>query len=126
MYYETLHTPASGGGVSIKVSATPDMSRITQFEYALGGGLVYYDISLLDCLGPGHDASKCPGWADGLLAVGGGSCGNAGRLECKAKETCEHVNGAYWSPEANYTDQAPVRACKEGEGVSFELCAGLR
>jgi hypothetical protein len=129
MWHKPLRTTPNGGGVSIKVSKTPDMSNIMQFEYALANGLVYYDISLLNCLGTGansHDASDCPGWKDGLLGVGGRSCGDAGRVECRPGEICENMNGAYWSPEANYTNQAPVKACNEHEGVSFELCARLK
>src|ERR1700759_3288829 len=41
-YSEAYHTLATGG-VSLKLSKTADIAHITQFEYTLTGGFIWYD-----------------------------------------------------------------------------------
>ncbi|KAH7134954.1 hypothetical protein B0J11DRAFT_148649 [Dendryphion nanum] len=108
-------------GTSMKISKTSTLTSgaQTQFEYTFGGGMVWYDISFVDCA-KGNDASSCPGHSEGLvMAASDSSCPTA---SCSA--------GAYCPEKIYYVDQPllklgiaePTFACSQGVDVVSTLC----
>ena len=86
-HVEPFRTPCVECGVSLKVSKTPSLSSIVQFEYALNkSGLLYHDISLTKCAS-GNDASACPGHVHGP-EVEGHDMQDCQTLECVANAYC--------------------------------------
>lgn len=47
-YSGSWQVPPGGGGVSIKLSTTPDQSNILQFEYTVADPLVFWDLSCIN------------------------------------------------------------------------------
>lgn len=64
---EPFREPCEGCGISYKVSKTDQLEggKQTQFEYAIAGGQLWYDISFVDCA-KGDSADDCPGHDKGL------------------------------------------------------------
>lgn len=82
-----------GSGVNLKVSKTKgDYSKPVQIEYAVSSGTVWYDISLIDCLGRTEDGlrngdlSACAGHALGLQM---GPAKDAISFQCGAGAWCD-------------------------------------
>lgn len=83
-------------GVVYKVTKTPAITggqggNQVQFEYSSRDGILYYDISFVDCAkNLGYrtgDASNCPGWDQGLRIDGQQGFG-CRTMECRAREMC--------------------------------------
>ncbi|OCK86006.1 hypothetical protein K432DRAFT_412928 [Lepidopterella palustris CBS 459.81] len=109
-YNETYKTP-SVGGVSIKLSKTDscaDPTPITQFEYTLAGGDIWYDISNVNCV-----TTSCPFSAGGMYMASGEGCPTrscaAGLAVCA---------GAY---TASNDDQNSL-ACTGTADINLYLC----
>ena len=86
-HVEPFRTPCVECGVSLKVSKTPSLSSIVQFEYAFNkSGSLYHDISLTKCAS-GNDASACSGHVHGLKVEGHGMQ-DCQTLECAANAYC--------------------------------------
>ena len=82
-----------GSGVNLKVSKTEgDYSKPVQIEYAVSAGTVWYDISLIDCLGRTEDGlrngdtSACAGHEAGLQM---GPAADALSFQCGAGAWCD-------------------------------------
>jgi hypothetical protein len=82
-----------GSGVNLKVSKTEgDYSKPVQIEYAVSSGTVWYDISLIDCLGRTEDGlrngdtSACAGHEAGLQM---GPAKDALSFQCGAGAWCD-------------------------------------
>lgn len=93
-----------------------------QFEHALKSELLYYDISLINCVN-GNDASACPGHEYGLRIEGHGMQ-NCQTLECAANAYCPV--DAYYVPVPGA--HQPVKSCGQGEfhgALDFIACADL-
>lgn len=118
---EELFINASGGP-SLKVRKSPDPNGPPmQFEYTAGNGDIWYNLSLIDCVGK---QGGCAGHDGGLRAVAGNGCRV---FECKPNADCSKgTNGAegYMISEFEGKPGAPVGKCAEREGVAFELCSG--
>lgn len=112
------------GGVSLKVSRQPNAPTVLQFEYTAKDGLIWYNLSMIDCLKAGRDSadgSSCPGWEGGLQGGGGGTCK---KFTCGPGQKCD--GEVYWIEEFGGKDGAPVSSCAIENGVTFELCAANR
>lgn len=82
-----------GSGVNLKVSKTEgDYSKPVQVEYAVSAGTVWYDISLIDCLGRtedglrNSDTTACAGHEAGLQM---GPAKDALSFQCGAGAWCD-------------------------------------
>ena len=82
-----------GSGVNLKVTKTEgDYSKPIQVEYAVSAGTVWYDLSLIDCLGRtpeglrNGDTSACAGHEAGLQM---GPAANAVSFQCGAGAWCD-------------------------------------
>jgi hypothetical protein len=80
-------------GVVYKIAKEWDFGRghITQLEYSSRDGIMYFDISFVDCAkNLGYrtgDASDCPTWERGIHINGGDNSG-CGSLDCPAQSMC--------------------------------------
>ncbi|UPX15056.1 uncharacterized protein EKO05_0005520 [Ascochyta rabiei] len=81
-----------GSGINLKVSKTEgDYSKPVQIEYAVSAGTVWYDISLIDCLGRtdgmrNGDTTACAGHEAGLQM---GPAKDALSFQCGAGAWCD-------------------------------------
>jgi len=114
-FSEPFHTT----GTSFKVSKTNKLigGAHTQFEYSIVKNLVWFDISLINCV-KGKDASACPGHSQGL-AMGSPNAA-CGRIAC--------AGGSYCPTQAYFVDTPvqklglaePVFSCP-GAGTELDL-----
>jgi hypothetical protein len=106
IYTEPKRAPANGG-VVLKVSRTDQLmgGQQTQFEYATSNGMIYYDISFVDCA-TGTTAQNCPGWDMGL---------NIGSPE-PACQTVNCPSNSYCTDAAYFVD-TPVQKLGLAEPV---------
>jgi hypothetical protein len=110
-YSEGYHTLATGG-VSLKLgwgASLYDGSPITQFEYTLTGGFIWYDISNVNC-----NADACPFANTGMhLETSDPTCPartcSAGEVPC---------SGAY----TVYNDDWNSLACGPSSDIKLYLC----
>ena len=109
-YNETYQTP-SVGGVSLKLSKTEscgDPTPITQFEYTLAAGTIWYDISNVNCA-----TTSCPFEANGMYLMSGEGCPTR---SCEAGQpTCA---GAYTDSEDNQNSLS----CTGSADIDLYLC----
>jgi hypothetical protein len=110
-YNETYQVP-SVGGVSLKLNLEPTHSNptpISQFEYTLAGGMIWGDMSNVNC-----GTSECPfkafGW---YLDMGSQDCPTR---NCEAN--AERCTGAYIA----YNDDVNTISCSESSDISLYLC----
>jgi ElaB/YqjD/DUF883 family membrane-anchored ribosome-binding protein len=82
-----------GSGVNLKVTKKEgDFGKPVQVEYAVSAGTIWYDISLIDCLGRtpeglrNGDTSACAGHEAGLQM---GPAANAVSFQCGAGAWCD-------------------------------------
>ncbi|KAL4932948.1 putative antigenic thaumatin domain protein [Aspergillus undulatus] len=47
-YQETWRTNPSGGGISIKLGCSEDLSNVLQYEYTMAGEMLFWDMSSID------------------------------------------------------------------------------
>jgi hypothetical protein len=107
-YSEAYQIP-SVGGVSLKISDTDSVAGpITQFEYTLDG-LIWYDISNVNC-----DGEQCPFEKYGMYLHGGKDCPTRSCLG--GEVTCK---GAYTIS----TDNWNTLSCDATDDISLYLCA---
>lgn len=124
IYTEPKRAPANGG-VVLKVSRTDQLmgGQQTQFEYATSNGMIYYDISFVDCA-TGTTAQNCPGWDMGL---------NIGSPE-PACQTVNCPSNSYCTDAAYFVDTPlqklglaePVFGCGAagtGMDIYFHTCS---
>ncbi|KAF2865682.1 hypothetical protein BDV95DRAFT_506594 [Massariosphaeria phaeospora] len=115
--------PTDDCGTSFKVSKTPQITRgsHTQFEYAIKHGMMYYDISFVDCA-QGSSADTCPGHDKGLSIT-------SDDTRCTIP-LCQP--GQYCPTEAYYVPQPlktlgipePVKGCGDaGTGMTIYMTA---
>lgn len=84
---ESWRTNPNGGGISIKLSTSPDQSDILQFEYTHAGDTVFWDLSCIDMgadseftkygfavLPSTGESSSCP---SAVCSAGDASCSEA-------------------------------------------------
>jgi hypothetical protein len=123
---EAIRNVCDGCGVSLKISNTDQLlgDQQTQFEYTIGNGGMWYDISFVNCAN-GEDASSCPGHVEGLSMVGStSSCQSA---SCAAGSYCP--TQAYYcaQPMLQLGIEEPVFGCP-GQGTDMDLymdvCSG--
>ncbi|MCJ1394778.1 hypothetical protein MMC18_007658 [Xylographa bjoerkii] len=105
-YSEEYQTRTDGGGISIKISTVyEDEQIITQFEYTLGKGQLWYDVS---------NVNGFPFSDDGLeLIPSESSCRN---VTCPAGEGACHA--AYTLPEDNWA----TAECDPTSDLTMTLC----
>jgi hypothetical protein len=109
-YSETYKIPTAGG-VSLKL--TPEHTKanpvpVTQFEYTLEGGFIWYDISDIDCV-----ESSCPFKEYGMYMHSAKGCP---AVSCEKGRKCA---GAYNIASDNFA----TRACPENNDIHLYLCA---
>jgi hypothetical protein len=108
-YSEQYHTPSNGGGVSLKINTQNSLDIITQFEYTLTGGMIWYDGSNVNC-----PATQCPFFSLGAyLETSIPSCPTR---TCTPGQVC---TGFYQYP----TDDINSLACQPDADVNLYLCA---
>ncbi|KAF2633037.1 hypothetical protein BU25DRAFT_406300 [Macroventuria anomochaeta] len=117
-----------GSGVNLKVSKTEgDYSKPVQIEYAVSAGTVWYDISLIDCLGRTEDGLRngdttaCAGHEAGLQM---GPAKDALSFQCGAGAWCD--DQAYLYEENLCKKSNPNSACSADKGMAVEFCASKR
>ncbi|KAJ4983244.1 hypothetical protein SVAN01_11257 [Stagonosporopsis vannaccii] len=117
-----------GSGVNLKVSKKEgDFSKPVQIEYAVSAGTVWYDISLIDCLGRTEDGlrngdtSACAGHEAGLQM---GPSKDAISFQCGAGAWCD--DQAYLYEENLCKKSNPNSACSSDKGMAVEFCASKR
>lgn len=110
VYDETYQIP-SRGGVSLKLSLTETIAGstpITQFEYTLAGGKIWYDISNINCV-----TSSCLFQPYGLYMESGLCCPTR---SCIAGEPI--CAGAYNKSD----DDENALSCDGNSDISLYLC----
>ncbi|KAF2997049.1 hypothetical protein E8E13_001115 [Curvularia kusanoi] len=117
-----------GSGINLKVSKKEgDFSKPVQIEYAVSAGTVWYDISLIDCLGRTEDGlrngdtSACAGHEAGLQM---GPAKDALSFQCGAGAWCD--DQAYLYEENLCKKTNPNSACSSDKGMAVEFCASNR
>jgi Bys1 family protein len=110
-YTEPYHTPTVGG-VSLKLSTGDSLytgNPITQFEYTLLGGFIWYDGSNVNC-----NVNDCPFYPYGVfLQTTDSSCPSR---VCQPSQKCD---GFY----NNYNDDWNSLSCQPGASIQMYLCA---
>ena len=107
-YSEEWQTPESGG-VSIKLATKPDQSDVLQYEYTVGGDLIYWDLSVIN-MGKDSEFTKF-GFAV-EPSKPGGDCPSA---VCKAGDTS--CSDAYLIP----TDDHATHGCPVDTAFTLEI-----
>jgi len=107
-YSETYQTP-SVGGVSLKLNLNQTCDgSISQFEYTLAGGSIWYDMSNVNCVG-----EACPFAPYGWYLNSGKDCPTR---SCDAgADVC---TGAYNA----YNDDVNTLSCADTSDISLYLC----
>jgi hypothetical protein len=110
-WQEKYHVPKPAGGVSLKISRTPQLVDITQFEYTLAAGTIWYDGSNVDC-----KKGRCPFEKSGItLTPSNKACP---KTRCAPGEAPCH--GFY----TLYNDDVNSLACGQTAGLTMVLCSG--
>ncbi|KAH8688582.1 hypothetical protein GQ44DRAFT_638310 [Phaeosphaeriaceae sp. PMI808] len=118
--------------VNLKVSKIEsNFAKPVQIEYAVANGALWYDLSLIDCLGTtgeardgkpvrNGDTSACAGHEAGL------QLGNANDMtfQCGPGAWCD--DQAYLYEENLCKSQNPVSACSPSDGLGVEFCASMK
>ncbi|RHZ48483.1 putative extracellular thaumatin domain protein [Aspergillus thermomutatus] len=100
-YSEQWQTNPNGGGVSIKLSTTPDQSDVLQFEYTQSSDTIYWDMSCIN-LGSNSEFTKY-----GFTVDPSQSGGNCPSVNCKAGDTA--CAEAYLQPKDDHaTHGCPI------------------
>jgi hypothetical protein len=108
-YSEPYHSPATGG-VSLKLSTTQSMITVTQFEYTLAGGFIWYDGSNVNCAG-----DACPFVNQGIyLATSNPSC---------PTRTCAPGEAPCTGFYTLYNDDINSLSCDPSADISMYLCS---
>lgn len=111
-------------GQTLKISRTDDFGdgKITQVEWTNNQeSKTWYNLSFVNCVINGNDASGCPGHDAGLQIVAGRNCT---KFSCAPNEHCDQQ--IYYLPEHGGKPNAPNSMCPMTEGVAVELCVDLR
>jgi hypothetical protein len=131
----SVHVPARttfseeyvGISTSMKISKTENLigGHITQFEYSIASGQLWYDISFVDCAN-GESATNCPGHDEGLsVSANNDSCGT---LDCPAGQYCPESIYYVDQPLQKLGIAEPVFMCPKSLGTSPDLnmkvCSG--
>lgn len=106
-------------GTVFKASKSPDMSNDLLVEYSVGGGMLWYNLSLITCI-QGEDLSACPGH-DGGLQLGNAQ---SQTFQCAANSWCD--DQAYIYQENLCKKENPVSQCDPNLGLTMEFCAGAK
>ncbi|OAL46611.1 hypothetical protein IQ07DRAFT_546866 [Pyrenochaeta sp. DS3sAY3a] len=116
------------GGDVMKVSKTNDMAKDVLIEYNVDGGLLWYDLSLITCIGrdanglENGDLKDCAGHEAGLQL--GNSNANYKSFQCAPGAWCD--DQVYLYQENLCKAQNPVFACNPNEGLTMEFCASQK
>lgn len=106
---EDYHSPPSGG-VSVKMSKTTSAALITQFEYTLSPGMIWYDGSNIDC----DNGADCPFTGESMLLMSSKtSCPTAA---CSRNTTM--CTSFYNQP----SDDWATLACDQTADTEFHIC----
>lgn len=112
----------AGGNTALKVyKAGGSTSQPMQFEYGITNGMLWYDMSFIDCVKDGSDVSGCVGSA---WAMRGNA--NCKAWSCSGPDCCQQ---GYCDPKASNLGEEPTSGCGKSEGystsdlgVSIDLC----
>ncbi|RJE20909.1 thaumatin domain protein [Aspergillus sclerotialis] len=108
-YSENWQTPSGGGGVSIKLATKPDQSDVLQYEYTVGGDLIYWDLSVIN-MGQDSEFTKY-----GFAVEPSQPGGNCPSAVCKAGDTA--CSDAYLFP----TDDHATHGCPIDTAFTLEI-----
>jgi len=108
-YSEEYHTPLAGG-VSLKLApGSSNAVPITQFEYTLIGGFIWYDGSNVDC-----SVTNCPFYQYGIyMDTSDPSCPTR---TCLPNQRCDGFYNLF-------NDDINSLACQPGADIHMYLCA---
>jgi hypothetical protein len=118
-YSEPLRNACNGCGSSLKISKTDRLTtgQLTQFEYSIANGNIYYDISFVDCA-KGKSASDCPGHELGLaIDSPDQACGKA---YCAGGSYCPTQSYYVDTPKLKLGLDDPVFGCP-GKGTGVDI-----
>ncbi|KAK9320190.1 hypothetical protein V1517DRAFT_330044 [Lipomyces orientalis] len=107
-YAESWKTNSNGGGISIKLSTTPDQSDVLQYEYTLAPPKIYWDLSCIN-MGSGSE------FAVAGFAVTSNDNGNCPAAICKPGDSA--CADAYLIP----TDDHATHGCSESVQMTLNL-----
>ncbi|KAG9236087.1 hypothetical protein BJ875DRAFT_457391 [Amylocarpus encephaloides] len=110
-----LDMTISGQGVAIKISKTPSLEKITQFEYCASDNM-YWDVSDLD--GQGSNRVGSPFYHDNIKAYPLGNrdgFSDCKDVNCKKDQVCED---AYQYPDQKATLTCPL----DMQSFRFDFC----
>ncbi|CAI6341340.1 unnamed protein product [Periconia digitata] len=99
----------SGGNTALKVYED-GKSKPMQFEYGISGGMLWYDMSFIDCISGSSDMSECAGTA---WAMKGND--NCKAWQCNGPNCCEQ---GYCDPYATNMAEEPTAGCGAAEGIT--------
>lgn len=107
-YTESWKLNSDGGGISIKLSTTPDQSDVLQYEYTLVSPTVFWDLSCIN-MGKGSKFSTAG------FAVTSNDNGNCPQATCKPGDS--NCADAYLFP----TDDHATHGCPEAVQMTLNL-----
>ncbi|CAO2655280.1 Nn.00g103440.m01.CDS01 [Neocucurbitaria sp. VM-36] len=112
-------------GTVMKVSKSSNMGKDMLIEYSVADGNLYYDLSLITCLGQtdgleNNDTSGCAGHEAGLQL--GNSVSKS--FQCAAGAWCD--DQVYLYQENLCKKQNPVSSCSPSHGLTMEFCASQK
>ncbi|OKL58339.1 hypothetical protein UA08_06463 [Talaromyces atroroseus] len=107
-YSENWRLNPDGGGISIKMSTTPDQSDVLQYEYTLVEPTIYWDLS---CINMGGNST----FTTAGFAVTSNDSGNCPSATCKPGDTA--CADAYLFP----TDDQATHGCPDTVSMTLNL-----
>ncbi|KAF1921470.1 hypothetical protein BDU57DRAFT_510287 [Ampelomyces quisqualis] len=118
---------SSLAGTVWKASKSANLAKATLIEYAVAGKQLWYNLSMIDCLGEKDgkktfDTSQCVGIEAGLQL--GNSQADSFAFQCAPKTWCD--DQAYFYPENMCKKANPVRSCAAAYGLTAEFCSSKK
>lgn len=107
-YSEDWRLNPDGGGISIKISTTPDQADVLQYEYTLSDPIIYWDLS---CINMGSNST----FSTAGFAVTSNDSGNCPSATCKPGDSA--CADAYLIP----TDDHATHGCPETVRMTLNL-----
>ncbi|KAJ5751646.1 hypothetical protein N7520_008563 [Penicillium odoratum] len=110
-YSEAWRTNPDGGGISIKLSTSPNQSDVLQFEYTQSTDTIYWDLSCINM----EANSEFTQYGFSVLPSDSGNSGSCPSAVCQAGDSA--CSAAYLQP----TDDHATHGCPLDTGLALNI-----